>query len=83
MQVLSGISETDGSCKQIVSALYTFQVLCKMSTSMQIFSNVLAKAKRLMKKKVMFASARCSAILATLNPSISKLSGSGWVQKVR
>jgi hypothetical protein len=33
-------------------------------------------------KKVMFASARCSAILATLNPSISKLSGSGWVQKV-
>jgi hypothetical protein len=34
-------------------------------------------------KKVMFASARCSAILATLNPSISKLSGSGWVQKVR
>jgi hypothetical protein len=59
--------------RQVVHVLY--------KKSMQIFSNILAKAKRLM-KKVMFASARCSAKLATLNPSISKLSGSGWVQKV-
>ena len=35
-----------------------------------------------MMKKVRFASARDSAILATLTEGISKLSGPRWIQKV-
>ena len=35
-----------------------------------------------MMKKVRFASARGSAILATLTEGISKLSGPRWIQKV-
>ena len=45
-----------------------------------IFSNILAKAKRLMKSDC--ASARSSAILATLKEGISKLSGPRWFQKL-
>ena len=45
-----------------------------------IFSNILAKAKRLMKSDC--ASARSSAILATLKEGISKLSGPRWFQKM-
>jgi hypothetical protein len=45
-----------------------------------IFSNILAKAKRLMKSDC--ASAGSSAILATLKEGISKLSGPRWFQKM-
>jgi hypothetical protein len=43
-------------------------------------SPIPSQAKRLMKK--VFASARGSAILATLTGGISKLSGLRWIQKV-
>lgn len=40
-----------------------------------IFSNVSACSEEIDEKVMVFASARCSAILATLTESISKLSG--------
>jgi hypothetical protein len=47
-----------------------------------IFSNIFDKQRWLMKKQTWFASARGSAILATLTEDISKLSGPRWIQKV-
>jgi hypothetical protein len=44
-------------------------------------SPILSTSERIDEKKV-FASARGSAILATLTEGISKLSGPQWVQKV-
>ena len=47
---------------------------------MHVFSNVLACSEEIDEK--LFASARCSAILATLIEGISKLSGPRSIQKV-
>jgi hypothetical protein len=54
-----------------------------MSCQVKIsFLHAPAAKQMQMMKKVRFASARGSAILATLTEGISKLSGPQWVQKV-
>jgi hypothetical protein len=52
------------------------------NVSNQIFSNISAEAKMTDEKKGWSASARGSAILATLIEGISKLSGPRWFKKL-